>query len=166
MAKTKYPTPTFDAQLTHGELSIKAFPGINDTWIGTAKQLLDEGLVPDDFRWPDRTESVFFDHDGFECCVARKAPKGRPRGQQWVHVDNWCLIRWVEGRASGLPLILMNLREVKLSLWLQSPEGKKLTGRFALAQMDEAFQAVKRRVFGLSREPARSAAPSDQPTAH
>ena len=82
MAKAKYPTPTVD--LTAGELRITVYARQHDTWLGTAEQLTDAGLIPADFEWPTRTEYVSFTHNGIECGLRRKPLHGGLRGKSWA----------------------------------------------------------------------------------
>jgi hypothetical protein len=57
---------------------------------GTRQQLIDEGLIPEGFRWPSRTEEKHFEFLGAGCSIRRQKPDTCSR---WSDVDLWRLCR-------------------------------------------------------------------------
>lgn len=146
MAKTKYHTPA--AELTAGELHITLYARQHDTWLGTAQQLTDAGLIPDGFKWPSRTERRSFTHNGIDCAVQRKPPPGGTRGQSLVGVDNWQLMRYCAGRGNDGAGLYEKEQALRHELWRRSPEGQRLFNRYWVAHNDSGFQAFKQRALG------------------
>ena len=146
IAKTKYPTPA--AELTAGELHITLYARQHDTWLGTAEQLADAGLMPDGFKWPSRTERLYFTHNGIDCAVQRKPLPGGTRGQSWVGVDNWQLMRYCAGRGNGGADLYEKEQALRHELWRRSAEEQRLFNRYWVAHNDAGFQAFKQRALG------------------
>lgn len=83
--------------LVRGEMIIAVHPG-GDTWIGTAAQLQEAGVLPAGFEWPSVAS-------GRDCCRActvdgiyfhlvRERPEGtRGRHYDWRSIDWWRLER-------------------------------------------------------------------------
>ena len=147
MARTKYPTPA--AELTAGELHITLYARQHDTWLGTAEQLTEAGLIPNDFKWPSRTGRLYFTHNGIDCAVQRKSLPGGTRGQSWVGVDNWHLMRYCAGRGNGGADLYEKEQALRHVLWQRSSEGREMFSRYLAAHSDASFQAFKQRAFGL-----------------
>lgn len=148
MARTKYPTPA--PELTAGELSITLYARQNDSWRGTAEQLTEAGLIPDGFQWPTRTECKSFTHNGIDCAVQRKPLPGGTRGQSWVGVDNWHLMRYCGGRGNGGAAIYEKQQALEHELWRRSAEGVRMFNRYWNAHEDVRFQAFKQRALGIA----------------
>ena len=146
MAATKYHTLSPD--LTAGELSITLYARQHDSWLGTAEQLTEAGLIPAGFEWPRRTERKSFTHNGIDCGIQRKPLPGGPRGRSWVGVDNWHLMRYCEDRGSG-GILYEKQQALKHELWRRSPEGGRMFKRYWNAHEDSQFQAFKRRLLGI-----------------
>ena len=149
MAKTKYPTPA--TALTAGELHITLYARQHDTWRGTAEQPTNAGLIPDEFKWPSRTERLYFTHNGIDCAVQRERLPGGTRGQSWVGVDNWQLMRYCAGRGNGGAALFEKEQAFRQELWRRSAEGQRLCNRYWVAHNDAGFQAFKRRALGLGK---------------
>ncbi len=136
-------------ELTAGELTIVLYPQQHDVWKGTKAQLEAEGLVPDGFKWPERTERRSFTYRGIECFIERRRLPGTGRGP-WVDVDNWLLWRLCKGRGiHGGPEIYEKQQALKHELWLHSPEGSRMAERHWRACEDAQFQAFKQRALGI-----------------
>lgn len=139
MAKTKYPT----TDLIDGELRINIYPRQWDSWSGTAAQLVDAGLIPDEFKWPVGTAWTKFHHLGVECGIQRRKRPGMGRNDPWVNIDHWDLTRYCEGRGNGGADIHEKQEALRHALWWHSPAGKQMSDRYWVAHEDEIFQRVK-----------------------
>ena len=147
MAATKYHTPS--PNLTAGELRVTLYARQHDSWVGTAEQLNEAGLIPAGFEWPKRTELKRFMHNGIDCDIQRKPLPGGTRGRSWVDVDNWLLMRYCEGRRNGGSIIYEKQQALKHELWRRSPEGMRMFGSYLRAREDSQFQSFKRRLLGM-----------------
>ena len=147
MAAAKYHTTSPD--LTAGEVSITFYARQHDSWRGTAEQLTEAGLIPAGFEWPIRTESKSFTHCGIHCNIQRKPLPGGTRGRSWVGVDNWCLMRYCEGRGNGAAVLYEKQQALLHEMWRRSPEGERMFIRCWKAHEDSQFQAFKQRLLGI-----------------
>lgn len=134
------------AKSTAGELQVRLHPRQDDTWLGTAEQLTEEGLIPHGFKWPERTKTRSFTHNGIECSLQRKPLPGGPRGQPWVGVDNWLLVRYCANRGNGGAAVYEKEQALRHERWKWSEEGRQMFNRAWKAHSDASFQEFKRRL--------------------
>lgn len=77
---------------------------IRDAWaqfVGSAAQLIDEGLIPEGLVWPKGAGRVSWEANGIDYFLGRQMPKGfRGTGRPWCHLDHW-FVR-MSGRRYGL----------------------------------------------------------------
>jgi hypothetical protein len=125
------------------ELTIKLYPRQHDIWIGSAAQLIAEGLVLDHFAWPQRTERVSFWHNGVQCAVQRR--RGA-RGGRWVDRDWWEVWRGCKERGVGAPERYQARRAAERKTFLLSDKGRMEFERADEARHDQRFQAMLRRI--------------------
>jgi hypothetical protein len=145
MAKTKYHP---NAELTSGEIHLTLYPRQHDIWRGSAEQLTDAGLIPEDFKWPSRSQRRSFTHRGIQCALERTRLPGMGR-QPWVTVDYWCLTRYCAGRGNGGAELFAKQEALRQELWKRSAEGNLMFRRLWTARSDIAFQSFKQRAIGL-----------------
>lgn len=82
-----------------GELMITVFRDERLWYEGTAAQLIDEGLIPKGFEWPQARARKEWAANGFEYSLRRARPKDHKGPlRSWMEADNWCLHVWVAGR--------------------------------------------------------------------
>jgi hypothetical protein len=90
--------PAAVAASLRGELQISSFPDYWFSFTGTAQQLIDEGLVPADFQFPDGWQEVKRPNlrDFVQVTLVRQR---LPRtGASKALVDNWTVTGWIEDR--------------------------------------------------------------------
>lgn len=79
---------------TDREIVITIWPRACASWEGSAMQLSDEGLIPDNFEWPAKKDSKYWDDDGFHYWLQRRRPPGiKGPMSVWVNGDWWMVRR-------------------------------------------------------------------------
>lgn len=135
-------------ELVEGELTLHIVPRMSDSWEGTAAQLIEEGLIPDEFEWPVGTGYYKFTHAGFECSIERRRRPGSGRGA-WGHHDWWRVCRLCRGRGGGASTLFQMQEALRWEMWRRGPIGMAMVERTLIAWRDKDFQAFKTRWLGL-----------------
>lgn len=140
---------------------------------GCAAQLIAEGLIPDNFKWPHASDSEYWEVNGFEYWLRRTRPEGHKGPQKsWLGIDNWVVRVTVSGRDynwSRRRDLERRAEELRAELYGRPVEGlQKLETNFARyleAHRDKSFQAFKSLIPALvSRKRGRKPKTSTQQT--
>lgn len=77
---------------TASELKIDIWLDMWTRFEGTAAQLQDEGLIPQEFEWPRENAEASWESRGCSFDLRRVRPKGHrgPR-KSWLELDNWAV---------------------------------------------------------------------------
>ena len=133
-------TPQQAAASLRGELTVNVHPGWWASFVGTAQQLIDEGLLPADFKFPDAWQQVNVPNvRDLEMVHLRR--KRFPRtGMSPTLVDNWSLHGVAPTRGSRNHLREEAARLLALDRYHRSPKWNEDFRRYWAAQCDAAFQ--------------------------
>lgn len=164
MATHKYPTNSVaDQEVLRAdkrELIIAIFPRTCTRWEGTAQQLVEEGLLPAEFEWPDGRRDRRWDSGEFSYWLTRSRPPGMKGPMSaWTSGDWWTLDRSLtanRGKGFAAANIFEAKRAYEKALWLQTPEGGVAWMRYWAASQDEVFQAFLRKASGSSERARHS----------
>lgn len=140
-----------------GELIINLWPDDCVFYEGTAAQLIDEGLVPEDFNWPRGRASKEWEANGFDCWLQRKRPAGHKGPMRtWLDADNWLLRVTVSGRDnswSRARKLDRQAKELEAERYRLTADGQRewraSWQRTLAAIRDPAYQRFKLLVPGL-----------------
>lgn len=158
MASHKYPTNRVEDQEARRadarELIIAISPRICTRWEGTAQQLVEEGLLPAEFEWPEGRRDLRWDSEEFSYWLTRSRPPGMKGPMSaWTNGDWWTLDRSLianRGKGFAAANLFDAKRAYEKALWLQTPEGGVAWMRYWTASQDEMFQAFLRKSTGDS----------------
>lgn len=137
------------------ELRIEIWPRGDDTWIGTSAQLVAEGLIPQDFKWPVAFSDRMWTDGPFDYWLTRTRPEGaKGPKSSFVEVDHWRLRRrWAAYGRDGYGHAHIHEKRIELqhAIWKESPEGMRQSERFYfVVQSDKAFQSFRARIPALN----------------
>lgn len=83
---------TGTAALIQSDLTIEICPGWAPRFRGSSAQLIAEGLIPNEFIWPHRTQEIYWESGLFEYSLKRCRPAGIKGPQSiWIDGDYWLL---------------------------------------------------------------------------
>ena len=131
-----------------------------DEWfqyVGTAAQLMAEGLIPDGFEWPQAADPKRWEASGFAYWVNRQRPSGHKGPMRsWLELDSWCIRVEVAGRDRQWPMrrsLERKAAELKAEFYRHTAAGSREWERsfkrhFATVT-DDKFQAFKAKIPGL-----------------
>lgn len=159
------PSPLQPGFAAH-ELIIEIHPRAFVEWLGTRAQLEEEGLIPEEFHWPERFDHASWSDGVFDFRLFRKRPPGvRGRKSDFADADYWFLARsrvadrgtgWREGR------IYQKRQELAEALFMGTPEYTAQFKRYWDAHDDRAFQRFLSMIPGARKRsggrPARTRA--------
>ena len=119
---------------------------------GTSAQLCAEGLIPDGFKWPSRTERVSWTNEKFSFSVARSRPPGTKGPMStWIAGDYWSLERCLNvDRLEVIRFAEIYKRscELNAAILFGSAECCRLGERVSVAWQDSAYTAFRQRILG------------------
>lgn len=124
---------------------------------GSAAQLVAEGIIPEDFKWPSAATDTRWEANGFKYWLRRTRPEGwKGSMKSWSEVDNWFIRIEVSGR-DHTERNRMGLKrkavELQAEFHLSTPAGQRehyaRCRRYFDAHDDKAFQAFKALIPGL-----------------
>lgn len=126
-------------------------------YVGTARQLQAEGLIPQGFEWPHAAADKKWEANGFDYWVCRERPLGHKGAKSsWLELDNWCLRVRVHGRDHHCITRRMLERkadELRAEIHRHTAAGSRewsaMWERYWQAREDKRFQAFKLLVPGL-----------------
>ena len=133
-------TPQQAAATLRGELAIAIGPGSFARFLGTAQQLVDEGLLPADFKFPDAWQQVNVPNVRDLEMVSLRRRRFPRTGMSPTLVDNWSLHGVVPTRGSRNHLREEVARLLALDEYHRSPKWNEDFHRHWAAQSDAAFQ--------------------------
>lgn len=147
------------ATLATSELIIEIIPRWITRFIGTSAQLIAEGLIPEGFKWPSRTQEVQWTTGKYRYAVCRCRPanvKGPKSG--WAEGDYWML----DYDISNNPVNCFDYLVYKKSLELReliacrTPATQEITSRCLTAKRDASYMAFRQQLGIVeSRKPGR-----------
>ncbi|MFY9476358.1 MAG: hypothetical protein WAQ08_01610 [Aquabacterium sp.] len=131
-----------------------------DEWahfVGTAAQLVSEGLIPESFEWPPADVSKCWEANGFDYWLRRNRPEGHKGPKRsWLELDNWFISVKVTGRDytwRTRRALERKTEELRAEYYRHTAEGSQewsaSWNRYWQARQDKAFQAFKTRIPGL-----------------
>lgn len=140
----------------HDDLRISITPRFSTRYHGTAAQLIAEGLIPDGFEWPHRSNSASFTMGRFTHRLRRIRPDGIKGPMSiWIEGDYWFLQRSLvaeEGMGFQRALIYQKTQELADILYRQTAEWSRLFHRAYETSKDAKYQAFRLQLLG---EPKR-----------
>lgn len=129
------------------ELVIDIYPRGYDSWTGTSAQLIDEGLVPEGFKWPVGRGSRYWEAGGLDFWLRRCRPEGHKGPMSsWLEIDYWYLRRTLTSQGKdGFAAARLHEKRLALAeeLWRNTPAYREQWSRYWVAYKDEAFQRLK-----------------------
>ncbi|MEJ6005776.1 hypothetical protein WG899_09475 [Paucibacter sp. AS339] len=133
---------------------------------GTRAQLEEEGIIPQDIKWPEGVDRVHWVAGKCRFRLSRHRPEGLKGPMKvWAHGDWWELF-WMEANSDSQTRTIQRKKaELERELHKQSAPGRYeselQSRRFFRASCDKAFQAFKAKVPGLiPPKRTRKAAPA------
>lgn len=140
-------------------------------FVGTAAQLVSEGLIPEGVEWPLADSEKRWEVNGIVYRLYRVRPVGHkgPKGS-WLNLDNWAIRIGVIGRDFDWRtrrLLERQAEELRAAQYRYTDEGsrewRENHDRWWCAHEDKAYQAFKAKVPNLipprrGRPPKRAAA--------
>lgn len=134
------------------ELIIEIQPRMCVRWEGTAAQLTDEGLIPQNFEWPYGRGRKCWEAGDFTFWLERCRPSGTKGPMSvWVHGDWWFLRRSLTadgGRGIAPARLYEARRAYECELWSQTPVARVQWMRWRMAREHEEFQTFLRTAIG------------------
>lgn len=126
-------------------------------FVGTAAQLIAEGLIPEGFVWPQAAAGRRWEASGFAYCLRRTRPEGHKGPMRsWLALDHWCLRVEVIGRDpswTARRALERKVEALRVECHEHTPTGRRERDarfkRYLRAQRDPAYQAFKTLVPGL-----------------
>lgn len=150
---------------TASDLTIEITPRWNSRYRGTRAQLVAEGLIPDDFEFPRRTQRKYWEAGKFKYWMERRRPDGI-KGQQgaWADGDYWVLDMSLKGFNHQTYQIQEKAREMDELVQGRSSEWSKTFDRAYKAQQDDKYMAFRTLLLGdlaprKRGRPAKSSTP-------
>ncbi len=146
-------------QMQTDDLTIRIRPNVFVQFQGTSAQLVAEGLIPENFEWPERDATVFWKTDKYKFSVQRVKPQGTkiPKGE-WMNWDKWYLSRESRNGNTWQEVAILEKMAEIVSLRQGIPGEMALFDKCWAAREDKDFQAFKALVPGLVR-PKRARKP-------
>lgn len=142
-------TTTGTAALIASDLVIEITPRWICRFRGTRAQLVAEGLIPSDFKWPHRTQHQSWEAGKFEYWVKRCRPEGIKGPQSgWADGDYWVLDMSVKGTDYTTYKIQEKARELAELVQGRSSEWSKTWDRAYKAKQDDKYLAFRTRLLG------------------
>jgi hypothetical protein len=137
------------AALIASDLVIEITPRWNCRFRGTGAQLVAEGLIPNDFKWPHRNQSQSWEAGKFEFLMRRCRPEGLKGPQSvWTGGDYWVLERFVKGFDYSTYAIQEKARELADLLRRRPSEWGETLERAHKARQDDKYMAFRTRLLG------------------
>ena len=140
------------AALLASDLLINIVPRAYASYQGTAAQLIAEGLIPGDFKWPSGAGHATVKADSFCLCVFRTRPEGHngPKSS-WISGDYWHLRRElthqpINGRIEAA--IYAKQMELAEIIYLGTTEWRDTFHRACRARMDDKYMAFRTHLLG------------------
>lgn len=142
---------SINSQSQADDLRITIFPGGVVRFEGSSAQLVAEGLMPKNPKWPDRDITANWNDDQFHYGIHRVKPNGvKVPKAEWAKLDNWQLTRTPHNRLSWDDVAIREkMEEIERIKFRNSREGKMLSNKHWKAYCDDAFQAFKAMIPGL-----------------
>jgi hypothetical protein len=140
------------AALIASDLQINVVPRAYTRYQGTAAQLIAEGLIPKDFKWPTGDERVTVKVGRFEHWIFRTRPEGHkgPKSS-WTSGDCWFLRRELANqprdgwRAADIYAKKMELAK---TIYLGSSEWSCVWDKAYKAKQDDKYMAFRTLLLG------------------
>ncbi|MDP3822891.1 MAG: hypothetical protein Q8R33_15575 [Burkholderiales bacterium] len=133
------------------EVAMQMFPDLRLTdWIGSARALVDDGLIPGAFVWPQGKDKKSWVIGGLKFTVKRcRPPEMKGPASKWTDVDYWSLrTEPSSGSWSGHDATLEKIeRECARIRFANSVAGYEQKRRFTSSKQDSAFQSFKRKLL-------------------
>lgn len=156
------------AALAASDLVIEIVP----LWIcrfrGTCAQLVAEGLIPADFKWPHRTQRQCWEAGKFEYWVSRCRPEGIKGPQSvWADGDYWELDVSLKGRGNYMDYLLQKkTMELAELIRGKSKAWSKEWNLAYKARQDDKYMAFRTHLLGdlAPRKRGRPAKTAQQQT--
>lgn len=144
-------TPTLAAS----DLLISIHPRACTRYHGTAAQLIAEGLIPDDFKWPHKATRVSFEMGKFTHYMGRRRPEGlKGPMSAWAEGDYWFLQRRLtaqEGNGLHQAQIYEKAMELADAIGRHKPEWTHTFKRAQEARKDDTYQAFRLQMLGAPK---------------
>lgn len=126
---------------------------INPRWVcrfrGTRAQLVAEGLIPNDFKWPHRTQCQSWEAGKFEYWMQRCRPDGIKGPQSvWADGDYWVINMSVKGIDYITYRFQENARELAELVQGKSSEWSKTWNCAYKARQDDKYMAFRTHLLG------------------
>ncbi len=146
MANANVSHPIDECKAAQLELQIIITPLYRSIYKGTREQLIEEGLIPDGFKWPIRSSVASFTIGAMFTEVSRCQPSGR--GRAWVNGDYWKVTRRQKGMTYSEAEALHNFEVARkaLSLEQDTPTLTTMVNRRYRAGQDVSFTGYMRAI--------------------
>lgn len=142
---------SINSQVQADDLRITIYPDVAVRFEGSSAQLVAEGLIPKNPKWPDRDITANWNDDQFHYGVRRVKPEGMKAPKaEWAKLDNWQLTRTPHnGLSWDERAIREKTEEIERIKFCNSREGRMRFEKYWAAHEDEAFQSFKSLIPGL-----------------
>jgi hypothetical protein len=153
---------SINSQVQADDLRITIYSGGVVRFEGSSAQLVAEGLIPKNPKWPDRDITANWNDDQFHYGVHRVKPEGMKAPKaEWAKLDNWQLTRTPHNMPSWAELVIKEkTEEIERIKFSNSREGRIRFEKYWASHEDAAFQAFKVLIPGLVL-PKRGRKPKD-----
>lgn len=156
----------------HADLLITIRPRASTRYHGTAAQLIAEGLIPDGFKWPQRTSRTSFEIGKFTHWMGRCRPDGiKGPMAVWAEGDYWFLQRSLtadEGRGWNAAQLYEKSMELAEIMRRNTPEWSRTFHRAYETRKDAKYQAFRLQLLGEPKRgrgrPAKNAMTATTPS--
>lgn len=142
--------PVGKTALLASDLIIEILPRWSCRFRGTAEQLIAEGLIPDGFKWPAKTQRHNWDDGQFDYWLQRCRPEGLKGPQSaWANGDYWVIDKSPKGRVEySEHLIYMKKLELAEIIRRGQPESNQIWYLAYKAREDGRYMAFRTRLLG------------------
>lgn len=143
---------TGTAALIASDLTIKVNPRAYTSYQGTAAQLVAEGLIPKDFKWPTGANRVTVKVGRFEHWIFRVRPDGHKGPMSsWIEGDCWYLRRELANQPkNGFRDADIYAKKMELAetIYRGTTEWHRVWEKSYRARQDEKYAAFRTLLLG------------------
>lgn len=158
----------------HTDLLITIYPRARTRYHGTAAQLIAEGLIPDGFKWPERSRRTSFEMGEFTHWMGRCRPSGIKGPMSiWAEGDYWFLDRSLtsdNGRGWRHAELYEKTMELAAIIRRNTPDWEREFFRAWETRKDDKYQAFRLQLLGEPKRgrgrPAKTTTPQTQGASH
>jgi hypothetical protein len=126
-------------------------------WCGPRAGLEAMGLIPANFKWPNRIDYAFWHADGFEFALRRCRPNGMMGPMRhWMNYDYWMVQRFMPRSLQDMWRIHEPYRDLGDILFRATRPGETLLLKFSTVHPDKGRESFEARLASLPAKRRRA----------